>query len=78
MKTKKREYNSMKAIFISLILLSVLVACKNDDSIASATETAVVFDDTDFEATDWTTETHSNDADPNFEEVFNDLAGVTS
>ncbi len=29
-------------------------------------------DDTDFEATDWTTETHSKDADANFAEVFDD------
>ncbi|MGB5463153.1 MAG: CotH kinase family protein, partial [Aureibaculum sp.] len=31
-------------------------------------------DDTDFEATDWTTETHSKDGDPNFDEVFEDNA----
>ncbi|MFK7958744.1 MAG: CotH kinase family protein [Lysobacterales bacterium] len=28
--------------------------------------------DSNFVAVDWTTETHSNDVDPNFEEVFND------
>jgi len=30
--------------------------------------------DTDFEALDWSTETHSNDVDPNFDEVFEDNA----
>ncbi|TMU57675.1 spore coat protein [Flagellimonas algicola] len=55
-------------------------ACSDDDSITSAEEEQViddteeVVDDTDFEATDWTTETHSNDVDPNFDEVFEDLA----
>ncbi len=33
---------------------------------------SVVLADADFEATDWTEETHSNDVDPNFEEVFDD------
>lgn len=35
----------------------------------SYTET---FSDTDFEATDWTTETHTKDVDPNFDEIFED------
>jgi len=35
-------------------------------------EVEVIIDDTDFEATDWTTTTHSNDVDPDFDEVFND------
>ena len=37
-------------------------------------EEQVIFDDTDFEATDWTEATHSKDADPNFDEVFEDQA----
>ncbi|EPR65349.1 hypothetical protein [Cyclobacterium qasimii] len=37
-------------------------------------EEQVIFDDTDFEATDWTEATHSNDADPDFDVVFEDLA----
>lgn len=32
------------------------------------------YSDTDFEATDWTDDTHSKSADPNFEEVFEDEA----
>jgi len=31
-------------------------------------------DDTDFVASDWTTETHTKDADPNFDEIFDDTA----
>ncbi|WP_189360724.1 CotH kinase family protein [Algibacter mikhailovii] len=33
---------------------------------------AEVEDDTNFVATDWTTETHTKDVDPNFDEVFDD------
>lgn len=32
------------------------------------------YSDTDFEAADWTDDTHSKSADPNFEEVFEDEA----
>ena len=37
-------------------------------------EKELVIDDTDFDPTDWTEATHSNDADPDFDEVFEDLA----
>ena len=36
------------------------------------TETTSTVTDADFEATDWTDETHSKSADPNFDEVFAD------
>ncbi|WP_396603347.1 CotH kinase family protein [Algibacter sp. R77976] len=45
----------------------------NDDS-EDDYEEEVVIDNTDFEATDWTTETHSKEADPNFDEIFDDTA----
>ena len=45
----------------------------SDEEMDGEEETATV-DDADFDATDWTTETHSNDADPNFVEVFEDNA----
>ena len=38
----------------------------------STTEAKLTLDDTDFETTDWSAETHSKAADPNFAEVFND------
>ncbi|WOI36341.1 CotH kinase family protein [Alteromonas sp. CI.11.F.A3] len=41
-----------------------------EDSSSDTTEIT----DTDFEATDWTDETHSKNVDPNFEEVFDDSA----
>ena len=54
-------------LFISLFAFA---SCNKDDDIVE--ENTVVIDDTDFEATDWTTQTHSNDADPDFDEVFED------
>jgi len=64
------------------LLCSVFIACSDDNNIVSADEEEIVeeeevtisVDDTDFEATDWTTATHSKDADPDFVEVFEDNA----
>ncbi|MGB9359813.1 MAG: hypothetical protein WCC01_14790, partial [Acidimicrobiia bacterium] len=47
----------------------------HDTAAVDATEAgtdSVVVTDKDFEATDWAEETHGNDADPDFEEVFDD------
>jgi len=73
-KTRKRN----KGFIISLVAMVFTIfvisfsACNKDNDID--VDNTVVFDDTDFEATDWTTETHSKDADPNFDEVFDDNA----
>lgn len=71
--------------FLHLIVLTTFLftACSDDDSVLDpADDSSVVDDDTateddtttlddsNFVATDWTTETHSKDADPNFTEVF--------
>ncbi|WP_416866803.1 MAG: CotH kinase family protein [Imperialibacter sp.] len=69
----------MKKLFFPVMLLIFFAACEKEDIETTGTEeeaesSVVVFDDTDFEATDWTTATHSNDADPNFAEVFEDNA----
>ncbi|GJM25063.1 MAG: hypothetical protein DHS20C16_14780 [Phycisphaerae bacterium] len=50
-----------------------MAATSGDDSSTSDAdgETSVV-DDADFEATDWTEATHSNNADPDYDEVFDD------
>ena len=57
-------------LFIFAITMLLFSACNKDGDTVTVDD--IVFDDTDFAATDWTEETHSNDADPNFEEVFND------
>ncbi|GGG47871.1 hypothetical protein GCM10010976_19070 [Bizionia arctica] len=47
--------------------------CSDDESFTTETEAeSEEIDDTDFVTTDWTTATHSNDADPDFDEVFED------
>lgn len=74
MKRMKQEITmrSLRNLLFIPVFLAVvcLTGCsKDDDSIA---DPEIELDDTDFEASDWTVETHSNDADPNFEEVFND------
>jgi len=68
MKTKR----NLLLMMVAQVML-FFAACEKDD-IAVVEEPTVVIDDTDFEATDWTTETHSKDADPDFDEVFDDNA----
>ncbi|SDW19690.1 CotH protein [Lutibacter oricola] len=67
-------------LLISILLLSTyfFVSCSDDkDSITeiiteteTEEETEVEVSDLDFDPTDWTEETHSKNADPNFAEVF--------
>ncbi|MEQ9306860.1 MAG: CotH kinase family protein [Marinoscillum sp.] len=58
----------MKNLQFLFILLLFVTGCKEDESATPE----LVIDDTDFEPSDWTIETHSNDIDPNFNEVFPD------
>ena len=71
----------MKKVSLVCLIAFQLVfmySCSDDDTTTDETEiddsTDVVVDDADFETTDWTTETHSKSADPNFDEVFEDEA----
>jgi hypothetical protein len=70
----------IKQSFYLLMLLSIFIGCSKDatsiDEIQEETEEEIVVieDDTEFETTDWTDETHSKSADPNFGEVFQDDA----
>ena len=74
-------------LFVSVILLS-LCSCSKDDIMDQIEEEVIDntdnpdntdntdstgdTDDTSFVATDWTTETHTKDVDPNIDEVFED------
>ena len=59
-------------IFLFATLLS---SCSKEEIVIdSDTTSEVSFDDTDFTPTDWTVATHSKEADPNFEEVFDNNA----
>ena len=60
-------------MFLSIILL--FSACNEEEELnllGNDNEETVIIEDPDFEATDWTVDTHSKDADPNFDEVFED------
>jgi len=57
-----------KILFLSLILISILAACKeSNQNITDPETTAQVVD---FEIPDWTESTHSKSADPNYDVVF--------
>lgn len=79
----KKLKKSINQLFVALTIGASIItfnSCNNDDDatveeiIEEVDDTVEEVDDTDFEATDWTAETHSNDADPNFDEVFQDNA----
>ena len=81
MKRIKLNINVLFVVLFFSVSIVTFNACSNDDedsteivSEEEEEEEEVVIDDTDFEATDWTTETHSKDADPNYDEVFEDEA----
>ena len=67
----------IKKVFMPVFLLLAVFSCASDDITDATTtndneEVVVEIDDTDFEPVDWTTETHSKDVEPNFDEVFED------
>lgn len=72
----KKNTKTTVLLLILLFGTMFIIACSNDDEIEPASDNdedlTVLLEDTDFEATDWTTDTHSNDADPNTSEVFED------
>ena len=60
-------------LIFTILIFALLSACSSGDSTTVAvTPEPTAIDDTDFEATDWTEATHSNDVDPNHTEVFDD------
>ena len=80
MKIKHRITTAFSLQTIILFLfISVFMACSEDDTVTDTVEESTVeevgndtttLDDSDFEATDWTADTHSKSANPNFGEVF--------
>lgn len=60
-------------VFLSLAACGSDSSSNDEDSIVEETITETETEtDTEFEATDWTEATHSNDVDPNYDEVFDD------
>jgi len=68
----KQRINFLIVVLVCSATLFTFNSCSDDDlNNATITEESGI-DDSDFEATDWTSDTHSKDADPNFVEVFED------
>jgi len=65
--------NQIVKINLLLMLLIGSIGC-SDDTVSNLSGEGEFeeIDDADFEITDWTSETHSKAADPNFDEVFQD------
>ena len=72
-------------LFLLMMQLLLVFSCSNDTventaveeegEVVTESETYVeTYSDADFEAVDWTDDTHSKSADPNFDEVFEDEA----
>jgi len=62
-------------VLLSIVCLNVyvIIGCSTKESVTEENaEEEVVIEDTDFIPTDWTSETHSKDVEPNFDEVFDD------
>ena len=58
---------------LSILFLAtfLFISCSDDAvGLEKETEEEETLEDPDFEPTDWTSETHSKSADPNFDEVF--------
>lgn len=65
----------MKKPFFLFATLVFLISCTKEEIDAEDPDTGssgVVLDDTEFEVTDWTSTSHSNEADPDFDEIFPD------
>jgi len=78
---KKFELNCKFLVHLAMVFVTTvsITSCSGDDNSNPSEEGgdndgSVVIEDDNFETTDWTTETHSNDADPNFDEIFDDTA----
>jgi spore coat protein CotH len=68
---------ALKTFLYAILLILLFFSCSKEtvsEIILEEEEEEVIveIDDTDFTATDWTTETHTKDVDPNFDEVFED------
>jgi len=72
MKNKNKRLNLLFVALMVSALIITLISCNDDDDDLTKiiAEEEEVEADTEFEATDWTVASHSKDADPNFDEVF--------
>ncbi len=71
-KQSDREKSLKNSPVLLMALLSALLFIACSKEISDDVIDEIVIEDTDFEVPDWTSETHSKSADPNFDEVFDD------
>lgn len=72
----------LNLLFIVIVQMMLFFSCSNDNSTSTEDIEEIVneetyvetYADSDFEATDWTADTHSKSADANYAEVFADEA----
>jgi len=68
---KKATLKTIAFLSILFLTTTFFISCSDDDPVIDTDpESEIEEDDSDFDPTDWTTETHSKSADPNFAEVF--------
>ena len=71
-----KDITIMKVLLNSLFIICLvsIAGCveSSDSSTSETTTTSATTTDSDFAATDWTEATHSKNADPDFDEVFDD------
>lgn len=72
MKTLKKSINFLFITIAFSVAILTFNSCSNDEGNDSIVATVDEEGDDDFEALDWSAETHSKDVDPNFGEVFED------
>lgn len=71
----KKNINLLFTVIVLVGFTIILNSCSNDnEEVIDIIEEEIieVFDDTDFEAIDWTSDTHTKEADPNIEKIFED------
>ena len=68
---KKPRFKVITSLSILFVVTSLFVRCSDEDPIiVTEKDDDTTIEDPDFDPTDWTVETHSKSADPNFAEVF--------
>lgn len=55
---------------LMIILILILSGCGGSDASEAVAESSELIDDSDFEVTDWSEESHSKSASPDYDEVF--------
>lgn len=66
---RNKKFTTLVLVAIQIVFMS---SCSDDKSVDEQVEEVVVAENVNFEIPDWTSDTHSKKADPNYAEVFDD------